>query len=100
MVNNVLKNDLQEYKESLDNNSTKRPGKCHTLASVECKSQVLDALKTNAKKADFRMKEVGKDIIKDATITTKSLTVLNKIAQNGHPDVAHEVANWCFGITW
>lgn len=37
------------------------------------------------------MKEVGKDIIKAATIMTKSLMVLDTIAQNGNPDVAHEV---------
>ena len=37
------------------------------------------------------MKEVSKDIIKAATIVTKWLTVLDKITQDGHPDVAHEL---------
>ena len=29
--------------------------------------------------------------LKAATIVTKSLTVLDKIVQDGHPDVAHKV---------
>ncbi|MPC54872.1 hypothetical protein E2C01_048800 [Portunus trituberculatus] len=92
-VNHVFDNGLreEEYKEILDDVATKRPDNCHALAPVNCNSQVLDALKTDDKKADFRMKDVGKDIIKAATILTKSLTVLDKIAQIGQPDVAHEV---------
>ena len=41
-------------------------------------SQVLDALPAEAKKAVFRLKEVGKDITKAATIMVKALTVLDK----------------------
>ncbi|XP_050706773.1 uncharacterized protein LOC126992160 [Eriocheir sinensis] len=93
MVNHVFDNGLrdEEYKEILDDDSARRPGNCHALAPVDCNSQVLDALKADAKKGDFRMKEVSKDIIKAATILTKSLTVLDRIAQDGRPDVAHEV---------
>lgn len=93
IVNHVFDNGLrdEEYKEISDDDSAKRPGNCYALAPVECNSLVLDALKTDAKKAGFRMKEVGKDIITAATIMTKSLTVLDKIAQDGHADVAHEI---------
>lgn len=48
-------------------------------------------LETDARKTDFHMKEVSKDIIKSATIVTKPFTVLDKVAQEGQPDVAHEV---------
>lgn len=93
MVNHLFDNSLreEEYKEILSDDSTNRPGNCPSLAPVECNSQVLDALKIDAKKTDFHMREVGKDIIKAATIMTKSLTVLDKIAQDGQNDVAHEV---------
>ncbi|MPC66283.1 hypothetical protein E2C01_060430 [Portunus trituberculatus] len=93
MVNHVFDNSLreEEYKEILDDVATKSPGNCHALAPVDCNSQVLDALRTDAKKSDFHMKDAGKDIIKTATILTKSLTVLAKIAQTGLPDIAHEV---------
>ena len=39
---------------------------------------MLDALPAEARKADFRLKEVSKDITKAATIIVKSLTVLDK----------------------
>ncbi|XP_063886249.1 uncharacterized protein LOC135114290 [Scylla paramamosain] len=93
MVNHVFVHGLQEeeYKEILEDAAAKRPDNCHALAPVDCNSQVLDARKTDAKKADFRLKDVGKDIIKAATILTKSLTVLDKITLTGQPDVAQEV---------
>ncbi|MPC60966.1 hypothetical protein E2C01_055028 [Portunus trituberculatus] len=92
MVNHVFDNGLQEeYKGILDDIATKRLDNCYALVPVDCNSQVLDALKTDAKKADFHMKDVSKDIIKAATILTKSLTVLDKIGQTGQPDVTHEV---------
>ncbi|XP_071524989.1 uncharacterized protein [Panulirus ornatus] len=93
MVNHVFAHGLreEEYKEILEDAAAKRPDNCHALAPVDCNLQVLDALKTDAKKADFRLKDVGKDIITAATILTKSLTVLNKIAQTSQPDVAQEV---------
>ncbi|MPC61369.1 hypothetical protein E2C01_055439 [Portunus trituberculatus] len=93
MVNHVFDNGLREveYKKIFDDVATKRPDNCHALAPVDCNSQVLDALKTDAKKTDFHMKDIGKDIIKAATILTRSLMVLDKIAQTVQPDVAHEV---------
>ncbi|XP_071521826.1 uncharacterized protein [Panulirus ornatus] len=93
MVNHVFPHGLgeEEYKEILEDAAAKRPDNCHALAPVDCNLQVLDALKTDAKKADFRMKDVGKDIITAATILTKSLTVLDKIAQTSQLDVAQEV---------
>lgn len=73
--------------------ASKRPRNCKALIPVECNSQVLDALPTEAKKADFRLKEIGKDITKAATIMVKSLTVLDKFA-NEEPNqvIGHEVA--------
>ncbi|MPC48283.1 hypothetical protein E2C01_042051 [Portunus trituberculatus] len=41
--------------------------------------------------ADFHMKDVGKDITKAVTNLTKSLMVLDKIAETGQPNIAHEV---------
>ena len=56
---------------------------------MECNAQVLNA---EARKVDLRMKGVGKDIIKAATIIIKSLTVLDKVTQDdGHAAVAREV---------
>ncbi|XP_071522297.1 uncharacterized protein [Panulirus ornatus] len=93
MVNHVFAHGLgeEEYKEFLEDAAAKRPDNCHALAPVDCNLQVLGALNTDAKKADFRLKDVGKDIIMAATILTKSLTVLDKIAQTSQPDVAQEV---------
>lgn len=93
MVNHVFDNGLreEEYKEILEDDVTKRPSNCEALSPVDCNAQVLDALKPDAKKTDFRMKGVGKDIVMAATILTKSLTVLDDLAQNGHPQVAREV---------
>ncbi|XP_071532017.1 uncharacterized protein [Panulirus ornatus] len=93
MVNHVFAYGLreEEYKEILEDAAAMRPDNCHALAPVDCNLQVLDALKTDAKKADCRLKDVGKDIITAATILTKSLTVLDKIAQTSQPDVAQEV---------
>ena len=90
MVNHVFDNGMQkdEYKEILEDDIVKRPSNCQALALVECNTQMLDALKA---KVDFSMKEVSKDIIKAATLVTKSLMVLDKITQDGHPDVAHKV---------
>ncbi|MPC69179.1 hypothetical protein E2C01_063394 [Portunus trituberculatus] len=62
MVNHVFDNRLreEEYKEILDDVSTKRPDNCHALTPMDCNSQVLDALKTDAKKPDFRIKDVAR----------------------------------------
>ncbi|MPC43002.1 hypothetical protein E2C01_036637 [Portunus trituberculatus] len=63
MVNRIFDNGLreEEYKEILKDDAAKRPSNCEALSRVECNAQVLDALKPDAKKTDFRMKGVGKD---------------------------------------
>ncbi|MPC62364.1 hypothetical protein E2C01_056447 [Portunus trituberculatus] len=93
MVNHVFDCGMHEdeYKEIMEADVVKRLSNCLVLAPVECNTQVLDALKTGVRKTDFRMKEVGKDIVKAATIVTKSLTVLDKVAPEGRPEVASEI---------
>ncbi|MPC77650.1 hypothetical protein E2C01_072109 [Portunus trituberculatus] len=67
-----------------------RQGDTETL---DCNAQVMDTLSAEARKADFRLHEVGKDITKVATIVVKSLTVLDKVAHDDNlPVVAQEVA--------
>ena len=80
MVNHWYSQGLKEdnYMEILTDAVSKRPRNCKALLPVECNSQVLDALPAEAKKADFRLKELGEDITKAATIIVKSLTVLDK----------------------
>ncbi|XP_071539209.1 LOW QUALITY PROTEIN: uncharacterized protein [Panulirus ornatus] len=92
MVNHVFAHGLreEEYKEILEDDAAKRPDNCHALAPVDCNLQVLDALKSDAKKADFRLKDVGRDIITAATILTVTHSV-DKIAQTSQPDAAQEV---------
>ncbi|MPC53988.1 hypothetical protein E2C01_047893 [Portunus trituberculatus] len=83
----------EDYKDVLDADVTKRPSNCLGLIPVECNTQVLDALFTEAKKSDFRLKEVGKDIIKATTILVKSLSVLDKLAlEDRNPVIGQEVA--------
>ncbi|XP_076039215.1 uncharacterized protein LOC143024302 [Oratosquilla oratoria] len=94
MVNQIFDHGMREdtYKEIAEDESTKRPGNCPALSPVECNMQILEALKQDAKKADLRMKEVNKDITKAASIIIKSLSVLDKVAQDeGNAVVAHEV---------
>lgn len=94
MVNHLFDHGLrdQTYKDIVEDELAKRPGNCPALIPVECNSQVLDAMKQDARKADFRMKEVNKDITKAAAILVKSLTALDNIAQKeGLPEVANEV---------
>lgn len=60
---------------------------------MECNAQVLDALHSEIRKSDFRLKEVSKNIIKAATIVIKSLTVLDRVAhKDGNAVVPSEVA--------
>ncbi|XP_063884456.1 uncharacterized protein LOC135113218 isoform X2 [Scylla paramamosain] len=95
MVNHWFSHGLKEedHKEILADEASKRPRNCKALIPVECNSQVLDALPTEAKKADFRLKEIGKDITKAATIMVKSLTVLDKFANEEQNQViGQEVA--------
>lgn len=95
MVNHWFSHGLkdEDYKEILADEVSKRPRNCKALIPVECNSQVLEALPTEAKKADFRLKDVSKDLTKAATIIVKSLTVLDKFANEGENQViGHEVA--------
>lgn len=94
MVNFCFDKGLQEedYKAIAEDPVTRRPNNCPALAPVECNPQILGALKTDARKADSRLKEVSADIISAGSIITKSLLVLDKVAQDvGNPVVAQEV---------
>lgn len=94
MVNHLFDKGLrdQTYKEIAEDELAKRPGNCPALIPVECNPQVLGALKPDARKADFRMKEVSKDITKAGAILVKSLSELDKVAQKERlPEVANEV---------
>lgn len=95
MVNFVFDFGLREddYKAICEDDVVKRPGNCSALAPVACNPQVLEALRADAKKADFRLKDVNKDIQRAATIIVKSLLRLDKVAQDeGNTVVAHEVS--------
>lgn len=95
MVNHLFDHGMrtEDYKDVLEDDITKRPNNCLALDPVECNTQILEALPSDAKRADHRMKEVGKDILKAATILVKSLTVLDKFAQdNRNTVVAQEVS--------
>ena len=95
MVNHLFINGMrqEDYKAIVEDEVTFRPRNCHALTQVDCNSQVLDALPAEAKKADFRLREVGKDVTKAATIIVKSLTVLDKVARDEeHQIIANEVA--------
>ena len=94
MVNFIFDNGLREedYKSIYEDEIVKRPSNRPALAPVECNPQILDALRAESKKTDFRLKEVNKDIPRAATIITKSLLILDKVAQEENlPVVAHEV---------
>ena len=95
MVNHLFINGMkqEDYKDIVENEVTLRPSNCHALDTVDCNQQVLDALPAEARKTDFRLREVGKDITKAATIVVKSLTVLDKVASDEEQQVvAKEVA--------
>ena len=82
---------------------TKRHGNCPALAPVECNEDILEALIPDAKRLDFRMKEVGKTILQAATIIIKSLWVLDKVAQEeGNSVVAYGVGmiNGALALLW
>lgn len=94
MVNFLFDNGMREedYKAMCEDDVVKRPNNCHALAPVECNPQVLEALKLDARKTDFRL-EVNKDILRASTIITKSLVALDDLAeQEGNPKLAHEVS--------
>lgn len=95
MVNFVFDCGLREedYKDICEDDVVMRPGNCPALAPVDCNPQVLEALRTDAKKADFRLKDVNKDIQRAAAIMVKSLLRLDKVAQDeGNSAVAREVS--------
>ncbi|MPC60457.1 hypothetical protein E2C01_054502 [Portunus trituberculatus] len=95
MVNHLFINGMkqEDYKAIVEDKMTLRPSNCHALTQVDCNTQVVDALPAEARKADFRLREVGKDITKAATIVVKSLTVLDKAAHDEENQViANEVA--------
>lgn len=94
MVNFWFEKGLQEedYKAIVEDPVTRRPKNCPALSPVECNPQILGALKMDARKADSRLKEVSSDIISAGSIVTKSLLVLDKVAQDvGNSVVAEEV---------
>ena len=95
MVNFLFDNGMREedYKAICEDEAVKRPDNCHALAPVDCNPQVLEALKLDARRTDFRLKEVNKDILRASTIIMKSLVALDDIAeQEGNAKVAHEVS--------
>ncbi|MPC71047.1 hypothetical protein E2C01_065315 [Portunus trituberculatus] len=95
MVNFLFDNGLREedYKAICEDEIVKRPNNFHALASVECNSQVLEALKLDGRKIDFRLREVNKDILWASTIITKFLVALDDLAeQEANSKVAHEVS--------
>ncbi|MPD03189.1 hypothetical protein E2C01_098814 [Portunus trituberculatus] len=97
IVNHLFISGMREedYKAVMEDEVTLRPSNCHALTQVDCNAQVLDALPAEARKADFCLREVGKDITKVATIVVKSLTVLDKVAHDDNlPVVAQEVAKF------
>lgn len=96
MVNYLFDNGMQDedYKAISEDVLTTRPKNCPALAPVECNPQILEALKTDARRADSRLKDVCGDIVKAGTILTKSLLALDQVAQEStHPVLEREVNN-------
>ncbi|MPC63127.1 hypothetical protein E2C01_057221 [Portunus trituberculatus] len=92
MVNFLFDRGLREdnHKALCEDKCVLRPSNC---PAVECNPEVLDALQLEARTLDFCMKEVNKDVLRAATIITRSLLALDKVAQDEeHPVVAQEVA--------
>ncbi|XP_045131685.1 uncharacterized protein LOC123516453 isoform X2 [Portunus trituberculatus] len=96
MVNFLFDNGMQDkdYKAISEDVLTTRPKNCPALAPVECNPQILEALKTDARKADAHLKDVCGGILKAGTILTKSLLALDQVAQEStHLVVEREVNN-------
>ena len=94
MVNFLFTNGMrgEDYKLICEDTVVQRPNNCHALAPVECNPEVLEALRCDAKRTDFRLRDVSRDVLRAATIVTKSLLELDTVAQeDGHPVVAREV---------
>ncbi|MPC83063.1 hypothetical protein E2C01_077753 [Portunus trituberculatus] len=82
----------EDYKAISEDGITTRPNNCPVLAPIECNPQIWEALKTDARKVDARLKDVSGDILKAGIILTKSLLALDQVAQeDGHPLVEQEV---------
>lgn len=95
MVNHLFVNGMrvEDYKGIMEDEVTLRPSNCHALTPVDCNTQIQAALPVEVKKADYRLREVDKDITKAATIMVKSLTMLDKVARDEELNVvAQEVA--------
>ena len=96
MVNYLFDYGMQDedYKAISEDVLTTRPKNCPALAPVDCNPQILEALKTDARRADARLKDVCGDILKAGTILTKSLLALDQVAQeSAHPVLEREVSN-------
>ncbi|MPD06573.1 hypothetical protein E2C01_102390 [Portunus trituberculatus] len=94
MVNFLFDNGMQDedYEAISEDVLTTRPKNCPVLAPVECNPQILEAMKTDARKADAHLKDVCGDILKAGTILTKSLLALDQVAQeSAHPVVEQEL---------
>ena len=94
MVNFLFEKGMQEedYKAVSEDQVTRRPGICPALTPVECNPQILGALKTDAKKADFWLKDVSGDIQMTGTIFTRSLLALGQLVQvEGNAVIEREV---------
>lgn len=81
-----LRKDMDTLKEK--SLATEVAASAEASASA-CVNSQAPAVLSSAGFSGFSPAE--KDIIKAATIMTKSLMVLDKIAQDSNPDVAHEV---------
>lgn len=94
MVNFMFDKGIREedYRALCEDDCVLRPANCNALSAVACNPQVLEALRPEARRVDFRLREVSKDILRAASIITKSLVNLDKVAREEHnPVVAQEV---------
>ncbi len=69
MINFLFDNGLREddYRSVCEDEIVMTPSSCLALVPVECNSQILDAHRGEAKKTDFHLKEVNKDILRPAS---------------------------------
>ncbi|MPC27939.1 hypothetical protein E2C01_021131 [Portunus trituberculatus] len=70
----------EDYKAISEDGITTRPNNCPALAPVECNLQIWEAFKTDARKANARLKDVSGDILKAGIILIKSLLALDQVA--------------------
>lgn len=63
MLNYLFRHGLREddHKALCEDELVLHPTNCPALAPVDCNPQILDALRGEAKKMDFRLKEINKD---------------------------------------